>query len=1326
MKLKKTAAFIIALSMLIGLLSVFPASALTPVTGYAEEILIDESFDSASYDKALLNIENGNIADGNVNFELSGKSGLALNASMNLAKTKQYIIDFELATDVSYTDPWTATFIGTRNVQAGAAPWDAVNGTWLGITKDKLILWHSYEDSKWAQNSAKEGFHYTLIDNTFDVSDAAYRVIYEGSVAEIYIDQAKDGNYVLMATVTVADSKGSIKAGETTLLSARTFTENQASRYFSLWNYKEESEEYDPLKPVTGEGKSEGEGEDGGEISLEETKVIKLGSFKVIYYADRIMTDDQRVILEEKKTEIEDVIAKYGTDERVYYDSSVDTNALSALVEQIDELLSRGQVLAAEYDELMTSISAAMSMLIDQAAVDSYIARFKGFESTLTIMEGDPKYSESSIENIRAAIASAKEIVNADVLTPAMMDAEFNKVASMFTALGVCTEDGIPAVSLPFTDTSYDYAKFSADWYTRFWGNDSAIAVSGENGALIKMTFDFNSMRAMMQYKQKYTNYSVQATVTKISGGFMTMGVRQNYTADTFEQDNTEPKLIGGLGTGVAFISTGSASDFNTVYIGLKHVNDRSDANAPKSTYAIDMTKIPGALSNNNKTATFLIKDMDDVIEFYTVTNAGTADEEKVKLGAIYFNLEKSGSQYTKGILVNSITGEEKPFSGIEIASPAETVHGFSGRSAILGIKDYKLCTNLAPSGERMTSDGKSDPKSVKFETEDGSLSFTKDEVKKFSVNADFDRLKIYGKNEFLSGSIDVRGASTTNISTSLGDKIVAIDPVAGTITANGRGSELVTVKYKGVNNDFVVSNILTVDSAYTAPAEDNIFDKRIVSAVIANAAAFKSVDEGVSVIPVIDYTLPNGTTEILPEEYYVDYKSSDEDVIAYDSAMGKFVAKKPGTARVWAEISYKAGTAADKVVTPEISVEVTEAGTMTPGTSVAGAINDLYYKAKDSLVTPGEYKKLVDAAIEAGIKTSYGATDDEKLINAMLIRNEIAEFKDVPTEEEVIDIVATALKVRTVYDVVADENSNANDLKDILFSGGSENSLGISLKKYNDLTSVQATRAITRVYNQLVKEDAEKLTLSKITDIMDTVIKSVAGGGGSGKGGVTNETNKKTGGGGTGGGAIIIKPETSATKKPLLTGDAAKAQAEKFSDINDAAWAKEAIGALAYEGVVSGYEDGTIRPNAEITRDEFVKLLVCALSVEVKDGTAAPYSDIAADSWQAPFVAAATEAGIVSGTGTLTFGSGETITRQDMATMIYRAVLKLKVTLPNDKLTAFKDAEMIAGYATEAVNKLAAAGVISGMGDDTFAPGACATRAQAISMIFAIRSLMK
>lgn len=1324
MKLKKTAAFIIALSMLVGLLSVFPASALTPVTGYAEEILVDESFDTDSYDKSLLKIENGSIADGSLNFDLVGKSGLALNASMDLAKTKQYIIDFELATDVTYTDPWTATFIGTRNVRAAEAPWDNINGTWLGITKDKLILWHSYEDCKWANETAAPGTHYTLVDNTFDVSDAKYRVIYEGSVAEIYIDQAKDGNYTLMATVTVKSNKGSITVGETNLLSARTFSENQSSRYFSLWNYKAEEEADDPLKPTPKDEKTGGEGEDGGEISLEETKTVKMGSFTVKYYANLLMTDEQRATLEADKARLEEIVAKYGTDERLYYDSSVDTAALTALIAQIDELLSREQAFDSEYTELSSAVATATSVLIDQAAVDAYIARFAGFENTLDSIESDPQYKAEDIEKIRAAIAEAKLIVNAEKLTPNMLDSQFNKVAAMFSALGIYSKDGIPNYSVTFTNPSYTATNFETDWY-HTGVNQASVQVSGEDGAHVKMDWR-NDRRYMMQLKKRYSNYSFKATITKVSNGMTAMGIRQTYGGNTFEEDKQGISFCGG--DSVVMIGTPNSGALNTVYVLIRTMQRGSNNSIQyisRELFAYDLNQFPGALSNENKTATFIIKDMDDVIEFYVV-----ADEGEVRLATIYFNLEKEGTTYTKGTLINNITGEKAEFSGVSIPSPGESVMGFSARNGEFAVKDVVVSTNIAPADEKAANDGKSDPNKVTFATEDGSFNFTEGETKNFTMNAEFDKLKIYGKLGYVAGTVDVKDSSATTITTGLGDKIVAVDAAAGTIKGVKRGTDLITATYKGTTKDFVESHVVTVDGAYTAPAEDSVFDKRIVSAKIANASAFKSIDEGLSVIPVIDYTLPNGDEGVLSDEYYVVYKSTDDSVIAFDKTTGKFVAKKAGDARIWAEVSYKAGTTNDVAKTPEVSVEVTEPGSMTPGVSVVGAINDLYHNAKDSSVTPGEYKGYIEAAIEVGIAISYGKTDDEKLINAMLIKNEIAELTGEVTEDDIKAAVATALEVRKVYDVLASEESNADDLRKILFAGSSDdnsvNSLGISLTKYKKLDSAKASRAVTRVYTQLAKEDVEKLSASKIENIMDTVIGSVAEGGGSGGGGVKNDTNKNKGGGGIGGGTIISKSDTSTTKMPLLTGDAAKAQAEKFADINDAAWAKEAIGALAYEGVVAGYEDGTIRPNAEITRDEFVKLLVCALSVELKADAVTSYSDITSGSWQEPYVAAATEAGIVSGTGALTFGSGETITRQDMATMIYRAVLKLKVTLPNDKLTAFKDAEMIAGYATEAVNKLAAAGVISGMGDDTFAPGACATRAQAISMIFAIRSLMK
>lgn len=1322
MKLKKTAAFVIAMSMTVGLLSVFPASAaLTPATGYLEEILVDESFDSESYSKTL-NIENGVIDEGTVNFELSGKSGISLTTAIDTNKTKQYIIDFELGTDAEYTDPWTATFIGARNTRSAAAPWDQESGSWLGITTDKLILWNTYKDNdSWGNDSAT---NYKVVDNAYDVSDAAFRIIYEGSVAEIYIDAEKTGDYTLLATMGVDSNKCvTITVGEETLTSRVAFNGSQTSRYFSIWNYKE-LEEDDPLAPKN----EESAGTPAPSVP-EAHKTVQIGSFKLTKYADLLMTDDQKTELEASKANLSDIVAKYGTPEAVYYDSSVDVEALETLIGKADDMLSETNVLASEYEELATEISAALGLLIDQDVVDKYLARFTGFESTLDDMRADDKYSAETITKIEEAITTAKNVVDADKLTPSMMDEEFNKVASLFASAGVVSSNGIPSYTVSFTDPSYTVSDFSKDWYDAGGADKDSYAVTSEDGALIQWSVPNGTVsgRDTMSLKSKYSNYSAKATLTKRGNSNMTMSVRQTPGIQAREEDKATPNFTGvpGAGTtGTVFIAS-NGTTFETVYVVVRSAtmvsNNPVEGTFSRSVFAYDLTGIPGALSNDNKTATFKIKDMDDVVELYVVTDSGD-----VRLATVRFSLELTAGKYTKGTLTNDYTGETVEFSNMSISKANEGVVSFTGRFSNFAVKDFELCTNLAPAEDVLVSDGKSDPNTVELKTEDGTLDFTVDEEKKFSVDAQFDNLKTYGKDEYAAGTINVATLSNTTISSELGNDIVSVDVTAGKLKGVKRGSDVLTVTYQGVEKTFTSTAIVTVkDAAYTAPADTEIFEKRIASAVIANDKAFKSLDVDTTVIPVVKYTLPNNDTGYIPDDVYVEYKTSDASVIAYDATNGCFKATGAGVADVWAEITYKAGTGTDSVATAKVPVEVVASG-MTPGVSVAASIALLLEKADDKDVTVSEYIEYLDAAIAAGLDFAYGTTDADKLVNAMLIKNEIAELADADADD-IKNAVSLALAVREVYDVMIDKDSNADDLRGILFSvkADNKNSIGADLLTYNKLDTTKKSRAALRVYTQLQKKKADKLTASQIVTIMEEVIDAVKKGGGGGAGGVTNETDKNTGG------TSFVVPSTPVTPdktegKPLLAGDAAIAVADKFADINDAAWAKEAIGALAYEGVVSGYEDGSIRPNAEITRDEFVKLLVCALGIEVDANATVNYSDIAAGSWQIPYVAAATLEGIVSGTGTLKFGSGETITRQDMATMIYRAVLKFGVKIPNEKLVAFKDAEMIAGYATDAVNALAAAGVVSGMGEGAFAPGACATRAQAIVMIYNIRVLMQ
>lgn len=168
------------------------------------------------------------------------------------------------------------------------------------------------------------------------------------------------------------------------------------------------------------------------------------------------------------------------------------------------------------------------------------------------------------------------------------------------------------------------------------------------------------------------------------------------------------------------------------------------------------------------------------------------------------------------------------------------------------------------------------------------------------------------------------------------------------------------------------------------------------------------------------------------------------------------------------------------------------------------------------------------------------------------------------------------------------------------------------------------------------------------------------------------------------------------------------------FDDINEATWAKEYIEKLAAAGYVNGKDGKNFRPNDYITREEFVKILVSALGLKA-DASETIFNDVPANAWYAGYVNVAYKNGIVNGNGAGGFGTGGNITRQDLATMVYRAA-KMKANVPDDK---FADDGEIAEYAKEAVYALNSAGVLNGKGDNKFAPKALATRAEASKIIY-------
>ncbi|MDD6484252.1 MAG: S-layer homology domain-containing protein [Clostridiales bacterium] len=212
---------------------------------------------------------------------------------------------------------------------------------------------------------------------------------------------------------------------------------------------------------------------------------------------------------------------------------------------------------------------------------------------------------------------------------------------------------------------------------------------------------------------------------------------------------------------------------------------------------------------------------------------------------------------------------------------------------------------------------------------------------------------------------------------------------------------------------------------------------------------------------------------------------------------------------------------------------------------------------------------------------------------------------------------------------------------------------------------------------------------------------------------------NNGTGGGGGGGGSRPSSSSSSSSAAGVAINTGNTQKNDIFNDISGVEWARESIIALYKAGIIDGVSEGKFEPNALVTREQFVKMLVCTYGLENADAKCS-FEDVEANSWYYGYVAAACEAGIVNGISDVLFGTGQNITREDMAVMAYRAALFGNTAFKNGA-ESFADDEKIYDYAKEAVYALKAEGVMTGKENNLFAPKDFATRAEAAKIIYGL-----
>ncbi|OMF37787.1 hypothetical protein BK133_04450 [Paenibacillus sp. FSL H8-0548] len=171
----------------------------------------------------------------------------------------------------------------------------------------------------------------------------------------------------------------------------------------------------------------------------------------------------------------------------------------------------------------------------------------------------------------------------------------------------------------------------------------------------------------------------------------------------------------------------------------------------------------------------------------------------------------------------------------------------------------------------------------------------------------------------------------------------------------------------------------------------------------------------------------------------------------------------------------------------------------------------------------------------------------------------------------------------------------------------------------------------------------------------------------------------------------------------------------ESFLSDIEGTWAESQISDWVGKGYVTGYEDGSFKPNNTITRAEFIALI--NRSYGFTETADVFFSDVASSSWIYTEVSKAIKAGYIKGYANGTFGANKPISRQEAAVIVDRL---LSLTKTDSAAASFTDSSSIASWAKEAVDAAVANGILQGYANGAnFKPNQPLTRAEAVVVLY-------
>jgi len=194
-----------------------------------------------------------------------------------------------------------------------------------------------------------------------------------------------------------------------------------------------------------------------------------------------------------------------------------------------------------------------------------------------------------------------------------------------------------------------------------------------------------------------------------------------------------------------------------------------------------------------------------------------------------------------------------------------------------------------------------------------------------------------------------------------------------------------------------------------------------------------------------------------------------------------------------------------------------------------------------------------------------------------------------------------------------------------------------------------------------------------------------------------------------------FVMPESKITVAAEFVEIGKVCPSEKFTDLAADTWYHDAVDFVIEQGMMSGVSADKFAPDMNLTRGMIVQIL-WAMEGKPVVNYAMSFEDVAADAWYAEAVRWAAAEGVATGYSAEKFGPNDSVTREQLAVMLYGYARNNDMDLSvgeNTNILSYNDALSISDWAVSAMQWACGEGLISGTPDGDLMPTAVATRAQ-------------